>query len=291
VSDGKLQGKNVFITGGTSGIGRAAAVELARDGANITLLARDPSRAAETVQEVTAAGGAAPRVVEGDLASLDSVRQASETFLATGEPVDILLNNAGIVNNRRRVTVDGYEETLAVNHLAPFLLTGLLLPAMPAHAGARIVNVSSGAHAFCRGMQFDDLQSERRYRTFNVYGRSKLANILFTKELARRLESAGITVNALHPGAVATRLGSQNGGWFANSASRILMKFFLSPEQGAATSIYLCRSDDVAEASGGYYYKCREIRPRPWALDEAAALELWRLSEELVAFKYPQLEN
>ena len=152
--------------------------------------------------------------------------------------------------------------------------------------GARIVNVASGADHFVRGMQFDDIQSKQNYKTFNVYGRSKLANILFTRSLAKRLEGAGVTVNCLHPGAVATDIGKQHGEWVAKALHLLLKPFFRSPLEGAETSLYLCLSDDVAKISGGYFNKCKVERPKPWAEDDAAAEKLWCYSEESVGLAY-----
>jgi retinol dehydrogenase-12 len=215
------------------------------------------------------------------------VRQAAQECLALGRSVDVLLNNAGVINTRRLTTVDGFEATLAVNHFAPFLLTGLLLPAMLEVPGARIVNVASGAHAFVRGIGFDDLHAERGYRTFREYGRSKLANILFTRSLAQRLADYPVTVNCLHPGAVATSLGRQNVGMISRLVPLLLKPFFRSPQQGAETSIYLCSSDEVSGISGEYFVDCKPVLPKPWALDEKAAARLWRVTEESVGFQYP----
>ena len=282
-----LQGKHVLITGPTAGIGRTTALALAAQGANLTLLCRSPEKGAALAEEITAAGGAAPTVVEMDMASLASVRQAAEQCLAPGRPIDVLLNNAGVVNTSRKTTVDGFEETLAVNHFAPFLLTGLLLPAIQEGPGARIVNVASGAHAFARGMGFEDLHAEQGYKTFREYGRSKLANILFTRSLAQRLAEYPVTVNSLHPGAVSTSLGTQNGGVMSKILPLIFKPFFRSPEKGAETSIYLCSSDEVAGVSGEYFVDCKPVRPKPWARDDEAAARLWRVTEESVGFQYP----
>jgi NAD(P)-dependent dehydrogenase (short-subunit alcohol dehydrogenase family) len=219
------------------------------------------------------------------------VREGARKCLDEAGPLHVLLNNAGVVNTVRRETVDGFEETLAVNHFAPFLLTGLLLPRLLETRGARVVNTASGAHAFVRDMGFDDLHATRSYRTFRQYGRSKLANILFTLELARRLEGRDITVNCLHPGAVSTSLGIQNDGVVAKLLPRLLRPFFRTPEQGAQTSIYLCCSDEVRDVSGQYFINSRPARPRPWALDSEAALRLWNLSEDSVSFRYPAQDS
>lgn len=282
-----LQGKHVLITGPTAGIGYTTALALAAQGATLTLLCRSTEKGAALAAEITAAGGAAPTVVAMDMASLASVRQAAEECLALGRPIDVLLNNAGVVNTSRKTTVDGFEETLAVNHFAPFLLTGLLLPAIQDVPGARIVNVASAAHAFARNMGFDDLHAEQGYKTFREYGRSKLANILFTRSLAQRLADHPVTVNSLHPGAVSTSLGTQNGGVMSKILPLILKPFFRSPEKGAETSIYLCSSEQVAGVSGEYFVDCKPVRPKPWARDDEAAARLWHITEESVGFKYP----
>lgn len=281
-----MQGKHVAITGATAGIGRSASLELAERGAQLTLLCRDPEKAGELQREIVAAGGLEPTIITMDMAELASVRQAAEQLLAIGKPLDVLLNNAGVVNTSRRETVDGFEETLAVNHFAPFLLTGLLLPLLRLPESARIVNVASAAHEFVRDMGFEDMQAENGFKTFREYGRSKLANILFTRSLADRLEGQGITVNCLHPGAVATSLGTQNGGFLSSWLPRLLKPFFRSPEQGAETSIYLCCSDEVAAVSGAYFANCRQKKPKPWALDDDAGQRLWEYTVRCVDFDY-----
>lgn len=281
--------KHVVITGPTAGIGRASALALARQGALLTLLCRNLDKGRQVADEIIEAGGKAPHVIHMDMARLQSVREAANAVLQLHKPIDVLLNNAGLINSHRRETCDGFEETLAVNHFAPFLLTGLLLPEIKASApGARIVNVASGAHQFVKNMQFDDIQSEREYSMFNVYGRSKLANILFTRVLAQRLHAQGITVNCLHPGAVATSIGKQHGEWLAKILHAILKPFFRSPLKGAETSLYLCTSPDVADLTGGYFDSCRKIAPKPWAEDDASAARLWSYTESCVDFRYPE---
>jgi len=282
-----MHGKHVVITGPTAGIGRSSALALAAEGADLTLLCRNPDKARDLCQDIVAAGGSQPSVVLMDMASLAEVRQAAQEVLAQDRPIDVLLNNAGIVNLKREETVDGFEETLAVNHYAVFLLTGLLLPALQQASNARIVNVASHAHTFVRDMGFDDMQALKKYSTFHEYGRSKLANILFTRELARRLEPEGITVNSLHPGAVSTSLGQQNGGLLSKILPVVLKPFFRSPEKGAQTSIYLCQSLEVAGVTGEYFYNCRPTSTKPWAQDDEAGQRLWALTEEATQFNYP----
>lgn len=281
-----MQGKHVAITGPTAGIGRTASLELARRGARLTLFCRSEEKGRALQQEIVAAGGLLPSLVIMDMADLASVRRAAAEFLAREKTLDVLLNNAGVVNTSRKVTVDGFEETLAVNHFAPFLLTGLLLPVLQKTPGARIVNVASDAHAFVKGMEFEDMQATKNYKTFREYGRSKLANILFTRRLAKLLKGKDMTVNCLHPGAVATSLGSQNGGFLTKILPLLLKPFFRSPEQGAQTSIYLCSSADVAGISGEYFVNCKRRTPKPWARDDADADRLWAYTEQSLNFSY-----
>jgi retinol dehydrogenase-12 len=281
-----VRGKHIAITGPTAGIGRETALELARRGAALTLCCRSADKGQALQEEIAAAGGESPAVVIMDMASLDSVRQGAEALLATGRPLDVLVNNAGVINTRRRETVDGFEQTLAVNHFAPYLFTGLLLPALQQATSARIVNVASDAHSFVRDMGFDDMQAENSYKTFREYGRSKLANILFTHTLAPRLQQQGITVNCLHPGPVATSLGNNNGA-LGKLVPLLLKPFFRSPEKGAQSSIYLSSSDEVNGVTGKYFVDRRVKRPKPWAEDDVAAERLWRYTEQCVGFSYP----
>jgi retinol dehydrogenase-12 len=281
-----MQGKHIAVTGPTAGIGRAASLDFARRGAKLTLFCRSREKAEALQGEIVASGGVTPSIIMMDMTDLGSVRRAGEQFIAENDSLDVLLNNAGVVNTSRKETVDGFEETLAVNHFAPFLLTGLLLPALQRSQGARIVNVSSHAHTFVKGMGYEDMQATRNYRTFREYGRSKLANILFTRSLSRKLERHNITVNCLHPGAVSTSLGTQNGGFFSRNLPRLLKPFFRSPEQGAQTSIYLCCSDEVAQLSGRYFVNSKQKQPKLWACDDAAADRLWAYTEQCLDFKY-----
>lgn len=282
-----MQGKRIAITGPTAGIGRETALALADRGAALVLLCRDLDKGEARAREIASLGAPAAQVVRLDMNSLASVREAAAGVLAGGETLDVLLNNAGAINTERRESADGFEQTLAVNHFAPFLLTGLLLPALERAGAARIVNVASDAHAFVRDMGFDDMQAERGFRTFREYGRSKLANILFTRSLARRLEGSGITVNCLHPGAVATSLGTQNEGWLARVIPMLIRPFFKSPVQGAQTSIYLCCDPAVADVSGEYFVSCKRKTAKPWARDDDAADRLWQYTEDCVGFVYP----
>lgn len=274
---GRLQGRTVIITGATSGIGRATAVALAGMGAELVLLCRDQAKGEATIAEIAAkTGNSKVELLPADLASLASVRAAATTFLQSGRPLHVLLNNAGVVNLGRQLTVDGFEEVFAVNHLAYFLLTHLLLDRIKASAPARIVNVASEAHKF-GGINFDDLGAEQGFKTMKIYGQSKLANIMFTYALARRLDGSGVTVNAVHPGAVSTGLGKNNGPW-AKFLISLLRPFFRSPEQGAATSILVASAPQLAGVSGKYFLNCRERRTSKASYDEAAQERLWRVS-------------
>lgn len=277
-----LSDKTCMITGATSGIGKAAALALARYGPSLVLVARDAARAERTVKEI--ADGSGNRNVEvmfADLSSLEQVRRLASEFLATGRPLHILLNNAGIVMLRREETVDGFERTFAVNHLSYFLLTNLLLERIKASAPARIVNVASDAHVYSGGpLDFDDLQSAKGYGSMKVYGKSKLANILFTRELARRLEGTGVTANCLHPGLVGSRLG-RNNGVLGKVATSLLRPFARSTAKGAETAVYLCTSPDVEGVTGKYFFDKKEKWPKRYAQSDQDARRLWDVSMQL----------
>jgi NAD(P)-dependent dehydrogenase (short-subunit alcohol dehydrogenase family) len=220
-----------------------------------------------------------------DLADLASVRDFACDFTAQHDRLDVLVNNAGLIQTSRTETVDGFETTFGVNHLGPFLLTQLLLDQIRASAPSRIVVVSSDAHKQARkGLDFDDLMSERSYSAFGVYGKTKLANIYFTRELARRLDGADTTANALHPGFVASRFGRDGDTGKLGEIAMVLGRpFAISPEKGARTSVYLASSPDVAGTSGAYFFKCRDKQPSAAARDDEAARRLWAVSEELVS--------
>jgi NAD(P)-dependent dehydrogenase (short-subunit alcohol dehydrogenase family) len=280
------KGKTIVITGATSGIGRATALGLAKLGSRLILVGRDAGRAEETLAAIRAATGRSDvEVVRGDFARQAEVRRVAGELLARTESIHVLLNNAGVTMLKRTLTADGYETTFAVNHLAYYLLTGLLLPRLRAAApGTRIVNVASDAHRW-GALDFDDLQNERGYRAMKVYAQSKTANILFTRELARRLEGSGVSANAVHPGAIATRLG-RDGSALSEVLSRIIGLFMKSPEQGARTSIHVASAPELEGVSGRYFADAREKEPLPHARDEAAATRLWEISERLTGFRY-----
>ena len=219
-----------------------------------------------------------------DLAKLASVRDFASAFAAGHDHLDVLVNNAGVMLGSRRETVDGYEMTFQVNHLGPFLLTELLREQLVAGDAARVVNVASAAHSGARkGLDFDDLQSTRRYRGFSVYSKTKLANILFTRELARRWDDTGITANAVHPGFVASRFGRDGDtGRFTDLVFPLLRPFALTPEQGAQTQMYVSSAPELAGITGGYWVKSAPASPSAAAQDDAAAARLWEVSEQLI---------
>jgi NAD(P)-dependent dehydrogenase (short-subunit alcohol dehydrogenase family) len=275
-----MQGKTVVITGGTSGIGEVAAVALAKMGARIVLVGRDRSRGDATLGRLrSSAPGLAHSAYFADLSRLaDMKRVAAE--IADQEPrIDVLINNAGAIFSTRQLTEDGLERTFALNHMAYFVLTEGLRQRLSASGAARIVNTASEAH---RGatLDFDDLQLARGYGAVKAYNRSKLCNILFTRELARRLHGTGVTANCLHPGFVATRFGDQSGGLFSHLVS-LAKLFAISPAKGAETIIYLASSPEVAQTTGRYFYKCQPSTPSAAAQDDRAASELWRRSAAL----------
>lgn len=279
----ELAGKTCLVTGATNGIGRVSARALAKMGAKLFLVARDPQRAEETRAEIArAVPNADVRIILADLSSQAEVRRAAADFLATGEPLHVLLNNAGVTQLTRSETVDGIETTFAVNHLGYYLLTRLLLERIRASAPARIVNVASDAHRFGGPLDFDDLGATKKFTWMGVYGRSKLANILFTRELARRLEGTGVTVNALHPGAVRTGLGMNNDAPIMKLLVALARPFMRSPEKGAETSIWACSAPELAKVSGRYFSDRREREPNAIAQDDAAAKRLWDVSARLV---------
>jgi NAD(P)-dependent dehydrogenase (short-subunit alcohol dehydrogenase family) len=279
--EASMDGKRVLVTGATNGIGKYMAIGLAKLGAQVVIVGRDATRTSAALHQIRAeSGGVKVESLLADLSSMASVRKLAEEFLGRYSELHVLLNNAGGINLTREVTVDGYERTFATNHLSYFLLTQLLLPRLTKTPGARIVNVASEAHR--RGpLDFDDLMSERGYEAFKAYGRSKLANLLFTFESARRLEGQGVAVNAMHPGVVGSNfLGKPGSLWSVLWPMAKL--FLLTPEQGARTGVYLASSPEVNGVSGEYFANCRRKKPRSFAHDEAAARRLWEVSERFV---------
>jgi NAD(P)-dependent dehydrogenase (short-subunit alcohol dehydrogenase family) len=281
-----MQGKTVVVTGGNSGIGYETAAALGSMGARVLITARNQSRGESAVKELTQRVGSQGSIelVVFDLGDFSSVRKGAAEILERCPKLDVLVNNAGLILTDRTETVDGLEATLAINHLGPFLLTNLLVDRLIESAPARVVNVASTAHNQARkGMPFDDLQSTTKYAPMRVYGESKLANILFTSELAKRLEGKGVTANSLHPGTVRTGYGADGDtkGLLAIGI-KIGGPLFMSPAKGARTSVYLASSPEVSDISGKYFAKCKVKTPKRQALDEAAAARLWAVSDELV---------
>jgi NAD(P)-dependent dehydrogenase (short-subunit alcohol dehydrogenase family) len=275
-----MQGKTIVATGATSGIGEAAVVALAGLGARIVLIARDETRAKATLQKLEAkAPGLGHRLHLADLSSMAETRKGAEAIAASESRIDVLINNAGALFSSRRVTPEGLELTFALNHMAYFVLTEALRDRLVASGPARIVSTSSVAHDGAT-LDFNDLQSAKGYGGLKVYGRSKLANILFTRELARRLAGTGVTANCLHPGVVKTRFGESSGG-FAGLLIPFLRPFFISADKGADTLIYLASAPEVANTTGGYFVKRKLKEPSAAARDGAAAKRLWIESEKL----------
>jgi NAD(P)-dependent dehydrogenase (short-subunit alcohol dehydrogenase family) len=280
-----MQGKVVVITGATSGIGQVAAERLARKGARLVLVARDPSRGATSLARLRRiAPGQPHRIYYADLSRLAEMKRVGAEVAAAEPRIDVLINNAGALFARRRTTEDGLERTFATNHMAYFVLTAALRDRLRAGAPARIVSTASDAHRGGR-LDFADLQSARGYNGVKAYSTSKLCNVLFTCELARRLAGTGITANCLHPGFVATRFGDGSGGWLAYGL-RFAKLVAISPEEGAETIEYLAASPAVAEVTGGYFHKCRPSRPTAAAEDDAAAARLWAESARIAVMDF-----
>ena len=278
-----LQSKVILVTGSNTGIGKATALGLAGLGATIVASARSEEKGRRAVEEIRhETANPEVHLLVGDLGSLAGVRALAAEFVERWDRLDVLVNNAGVFLSERSETVDGFETTFAVNHLAPFLLTHLLLDRLEASAPSRIVNVASQAHVGAV-LDFDDLGSSRAYSTMDVYGKSKLANILFTRELARRLEGRGVTANSLHPGVVRSDLGADGDmrGFF-RFGWRLIQPFLISPARGARTSIYLASSPEVEGVSGEYFDKCKPSRSSSASKDMDAAARLWRVSAEMV---------
>jgi NAD(P)-dependent dehydrogenase (short-subunit alcohol dehydrogenase family) len=276
-----LHGKVCLVTGATSGIGLVTAGALARQGAITILVARNAGRGAAVVERIRqATGNLQVEMLLADLSAQADIRRLAREFQSRYPRLDVLVNNAGALFSRRALSADGIEMTWALNHLAYVLLTALLLETLRASAPARIVNVSSDAHRRAR-LDFDNLQGQQRYGGWQAYARSKLANVLFTYELARRLAGTGVAANAVHPGFVATNFGRQNRSLTALLFRALQRVVALSPEQGADTVIYLATSPEVEGVTGQYFVKRRAVRSSPASYDVQAAQRLWQLSTEL----------
>jgi NAD(P)-dependent dehydrogenase (short-subunit alcohol dehydrogenase family) len=274
-----MGGKVALVTGGTSGIGKATAMALTAMGADVVVVGRDRERGERAAEEIRAQTGGRVDLALADLSSQAEVRNLAEEFRRRYDRLDVLVNNAGLVQSTRTETVDGLESTFAINHLAPFLLTNLLLDLLKQSAPSRVVTVSSEAERW-GNLDVDDLQSKKSYRGFPVYGMTKLANIMFTYELAERLEGTGVTATCMHPGAVNTRFGTDNRGPMT-ILFRAFKPFMRTPEQGADTVIWLASSPEVEGLSGRYYSDRKPLEPKKIANDPAARRRLWEESERL----------
>jgi len=280
-----LDGRVAVITGGNSGIGKETAAELAAMGAHVVIAARNPTKATAAVDETRRrVPGAIVEHLPLDLASFTSVRAFAEEYTSRFDHLDVLVNNAGLTVAKRTITEDGHETQFQVNHLGHYLLTRLLHDQLAAAPAGRVVNVSSTGHTFARdGLDFDDLDWERRrYRGFLVYCATKLANVLFTRELARRLDDTKITANAVHPGFVGSNFAREGDMGLAIGLIMLAVRpFAISSARGAHTSVYLASSPDVDGITGQYFYQCKVVKPSNAALDDAAAARLWDVSAEL----------
>ncbi len=277
-----MKGKVCIVTGANAGIGRETAIGLARLGARVVMICRDKTKgelAADEVKQLS--GNSNVEVIAADLSSQSATRAAAAEFLRYHDRLDVLVNNAGAYIKRRAVSTDGFEMQLAVNHLAPFLLTNLLLPALKKSAPARVVTVSSEGHRFA-WLKFDNLQGERFWNGWLQYCNTKLMNVLFTRDLSRRLTGTGVTANCLHPGAVRSNFARADvPGWAMDLAGF----FMIPPAEGAKTSIFLASSPDVANVSGLYWVRCKKAAPSGKSLDDEAARTLWTVSSALTGIE------
>jgi len=279
--DRPMVGRTVLISGASSGIGRATGLGLARMGARVAITGRDTARTEAAAREMRAAGGGQVDTFVADMSSQAEVRRLADEVLEGLPRIDVLVNNVGGYWNTRHVTADGLERTFAVNHLAPFLLTNLLLDRLEEAESGRVVTVASNAQAMGR-IAFDDLQGESDYSGARAYNQSKLANVLFTYELARRQGPDGITANALHPGVVSTAFGAEDPGRAQRLLVPLMRPFMKSLAAGAATSVHVASAPGLERETGGYFANGRARRSSPRSYDEAVAARLWQVSAELV---------
>jgi NAD(P)-dependent dehydrogenase (short-subunit alcohol dehydrogenase family) len=281
-----MQGKTVVVTGATSGIGEVAALELAGKGARIVFIARDRNRGEATLAKLDAkAPGLSHKVHYADLSLVAEMKRVAVEIAASEPRIDVLINNAGAAFAQRQVTAEGFELTFALNHLSYFVVTAGLRERLLGSTPARIVSTSSTAHMGMK-IDLDDLQTKNGYSSLKAYGRSKLENILFTRELARRLQGTGVTANCLHPGVVATRFGHESGG-VLQPFLKALQIFAISPEKGAETIVYLASSPDVANVTGEYFAKNKIARTSAAAQDMSVAAALWAKTAELTGVDWP----
>lgn len=277
-----MRGRIALVTGANSGMGLATTVELALKGAKVIMVCRNRQRGEEALAAAKQKSHSEDiELMLCDLASLESIRSFAEEFTRKYPILDILINNAGVVTIKRQLTKDGFEMDLGVNHLGHFLLTNLLLEPLKAAEQGRIVVVASGAYKI-GALHYEDPTLERRFNPAKAYARSKLANILFTKELAARLQGTRVTVNCVHPGAVGTNIGVNRETGFGKSILKLLSYFFLTPEQGADTAIYLATEPDLQEVTGQYYYRRKNQKLTPRAQNKQEAKRLWQWSQEQV---------
>jgi NAD(P)-dependent dehydrogenase (short-subunit alcohol dehydrogenase family) len=280
-TQGNMHDKVCLVTGATDGIGKVTARVLVERGAHVIVVGRKQAKTEKVVAEIKQKTGRdTVDYLLADFASLAETRQLVAQFQARYDRLDVLVNNAGTMLVSRQETADHLETTFAVNHLGYFLLTNLLLDVLIASAPARIINVCSDAHVG-RELDFDDLQMVQHYQGMEAYGRSKLANLYFTYELARRLDGTGVTVNTVHPGFVGTNIGADNIPLLGKPIKWLINLLAMSPEKGAQTSIYLATSPEVTGVTGKYFVNCQPIPSSPISYDETAARRLWQISEEL----------
>ena len=278
---GPMTGRTVLVTGGTGGIGKATALGLAGLGAHVAITGRDRGRTENVAREIRAAGDGQVAVFVADLSSQAEVRRLADEVLQVLPRIDVLVNNVGGYWNTRHVTADGLERTFALNHLAPFLLTNLLLDRLKQSAPARVVTVASNAQAMGR-IDFDDLQGERSYSGSRAYNQSKLANVLFTYELARRLRATSVTANALHPGVVSTAFGAEDPGGAQRLFVPFMRPFMKTPTRGAATSIHLASAPELEKVTGQFFANSKARRSSKRSYDKVAAARLWQASADPV---------
>jgi NAD(P)-dependent dehydrogenase (short-subunit alcohol dehydrogenase family) len=278
-----LKDKIVLVTGATNGIGLVTARELSRMGGQVTIVSRNTEKCAAVAAAIAADTGTPVEYITADLSTITGISNAAADFRKKHTRLHVLVNNAGGFFNKRTLTADGFEYTFALNHINYFLFTNLLLDVLKASSPARIVNVSSGAHTGAKGLDFDNLQGEKKFSGWGAYAHSKLANLLFTYELARRLDDTGNTVNALHPGYVDTGFALNNGSLFRVAAKLSAHLFGRKPEVGAQTGIYLASSPEVEGVTGRYFHDCKQIESSPASYNQDAALKLWQVSMEMMA--------
>jgi retinol dehydrogenase-14 len=279
---GPMSGRTVLVTGATGGIGRATALGLSRMGAHLAVTGRDRGRTESAAREIRAASGGQVAVFVADLSSQAEVRRLANEVLERLSRIDVLVNNVGGYWNTRHATAEGLERTFALNHLAAFLLTNLLLDRLKASAPARVVTVASNAHGQ-GSIDFEDLQCERSYSGARAYNQSKLANVLFTYELAKRLPATGVTANALHPGVVRTSFGAEDPGVTQRLLVPFMRPFMKAPARGASTSMHLASAPHLEQVTGRYFANSNPKRSSKRSYDEAAAARLWQVSADLVA--------